>query len=72
VRFKAALPEFDLTNINVNPECAMIEFDMMTGEFLDEDIAERGAGHWSPTAELYAELRLLTVEEAEAERQGRR
>jgi hypothetical protein len=49
----------------------MLEFDMLTGEFLDEDGedgAEADTAQWSPTAELYAELRLLSVEEAEAER----
>jgi hypothetical protein len=48
----------------------MLEYDMLTGEFLDEDGAQADTAQWSPTAELYAELRLLSVEEAEAERRG--
>jgi hypothetical protein len=48
----------------------MLEYDMLTGEFLDEDDAEADTAKWSPTAELYAELRLLSVDEAEAERRG--
>jgi hypothetical protein len=50
----------------------MLEFDMLIGEFVDEAVAEAEGGQWSPTAELYAELRLLTVDEAEAERIWRR
>lgn len=50
----------------------MLEFDIPSGEFVDEAIAEAEAGQWSPRAELYAELRLLTVDEAEAECNWRR
>lgn len=50
----------------------MLEFDMLSGEFIEDEIAEaEAAGRWSPTVELYAELRLLTVEEAERQSSGR-
>ena len=47
----------------------MFELDMVTGEFADEPREElRRQPEWTPTVEMYAELRLLTVEEAEAQR----
>lgn len=50
----------------------MLEFDMLSGEFVDEELAEAEAeDRWSPTVELYAELRLLTVDEAERQSNGR-
>lgn len=47
----------------------MFELDMMTGEFADGPREElRRQPQWSPTPEMNVELRLLTVEEAEAQR----
>jgi hypothetical protein len=51
----------------------MFEFDMLTGEFLDDDTsAPAGIERREPMLEPWLELRLLSVDEAEAARLGRR
>ena len=51
----------------------MLEFDMLTGEFIDDDrSAPADAEHRNRMREPYPQLGLLSVEEAEAERNGRR
>ena len=51
----------------------MLEYDMLSGEFLDDDAsAPAGPEHREPMRGAWLELRLLSVEEAEAERSGRR
>jgi hypothetical protein len=50
----------------------MLEYDMLSGEFLDDDTsAPAEPGHREPMCGTWLELRLLSVEEAEAERRGR-
>ena len=52
----------------------MLEFDMHEVEFHDpaDDDAISRTPAWTPTMELYAELRLLTVAESETERKLQR
>ena len=47
----------------------MLEYDMLSGEFVDDEAsAPAGPGHREPMRGPWLELRLLSVEEAEAER----
>ena len=51
----------------------MLEYDMASGEFLDDRTAAPvEADHRDRPRVPWPELRLLSVEEAEAERRGRR
>ena len=51
----------------------MLEYDMLSGEFIeDQTPAPAAVEHRNWMRVPYPELRLLSVEESEAERRGRR
>jgi hypothetical protein len=51
----------------------MLVYDMLSGEFLDEHASAPAEPEYrGPMRGAWLELRLLSVEEAEAERSGRR